>query len=122
MRFCIKINGTDFSTAFNKWGVSYYPVRVEGPNSGTSQGGSSIVDLVKVKDHFDLQGNGVPEAVYRALEKECSKTYVTAEYVRPRSGQTELVQMVPTLSAAVQIPLRVGETYYTGWTLTLEEK
>ena len=122
MRFCIKINGTDFSTAFNKWGVSYYPVRVEGPNSGTSQGGSSIVDLVKVKDHFDLQGNGVPEEVYRALEKECAKTYVTAEYVRPRSGQTELVQMVPTLSAAIQVPLRAGETYYTGWTLTLEEK
>ena len=122
MRFQIKLNGTDFSTAFHKWGVSYYPVRVEGPNGGVSQGGSTIVDLVKVKDHFELQGNSVPEAVYRALEAECVKPYVTAEYTRPGTGQTELVQMVPTLSTATQVPLREGVLYYTDWTLTLEER
>lgn len=54
MRFEIKLNGKDFSAAFNKFGCSYYPIRVEGTNSGVSQGGSAIVDLVKVKDGFIL--------------------------------------------------------------------
>ena len=122
MRFNIKINGKDFATAFNKWGISYYPVRVEGPNSGVSQGGSTIVDLVKVKDHFDLTGNGVPEDVYLALAVECSLPYVTAEYIRPRSGKKESVQMIPTLSAAARTPVREGVLYCEGWALTLEEK
>lgn len=122
MRFQIKLNGRDFSTAFNKWAVSYTPLRVEGPNSGTSQGGSVIVDLLRVKDSFALEGNAVPETVYRALMEECSGAYVTAEYIRPRTGQLELVQMIPNLSKGRQVPMRNGVSYYDGWSLTLEEK
>lgn len=52
----------------------------------------------------------------------CNGDYVSAQYIRPRTGQLETVQMIPSLSQATQVPLREGVTYYEGWTLTLEEK
>lgn len=122
MRFSLKLNGRDVSHMINKWGVTYTPIRVEGQNSGVSQGGSSIVDLLRTKDSFSLQGNGIPEADYMWLLAECANTYVTAEYKRPRTGAVESVVMIPTLSQGTQVPLREGVLYYEGWTLSLEEK
>ena len=121
-RFNIKLNGWDASAAFNKWGVSYQPVKVEGVNAGVSQGGSTIVDLVKTKDLLVLQGNGVSAETFRKISTLSRLDYVTAIYSHPETGDEVAKVMMPTLSAATRTPVRAGEVWYVGWTLTLEER
>lgn len=121
-RFNITLNGWDASFAFNKWGVSYQPVKVEGVNSGVSQGGSTIVDLVKTKDLLTLQGNGVNADTFGKLSLLARQDYVTAVYPHPETGDSVTKVMMPTLSPAIRTPVRTGEVWYEGWTLTLEER
>lgn len=121
-RFNIKLNGWDASHAFNKWGVAYQPIRVNGPNGGISMGGSTIVDLVKTKDLLVLAGNAVREADYRKICALVRLDYVTAIFEHPETGASVTRVMIPELSAANRTPLRDGETWYEGWTLTLEER
>lgn len=121
-RFNIKLNGWDASSAFNKWGVSYQPVKVEGVNSGVSQGGTTIVDLVKTKDLLTLQGNGVDAATFGKLSALARQDYLTAVYPHPETGENVTKVMIPSLSPAIRTPLRAGDVWYEGWTLTLEER
>lgn len=121
-RFNIKLNGWDASAAFNKWGVSYQPIKVTGPAQGISQGGSTIVDLLKTKDLLVLPGNGVNEATFRKISALARLDYVTAIYSHPETGEEVTKVMMPTLSAANRVPLRTEEIWYEGWTLTLEER
>ena len=48
----IKLNNVDFSGYFNIYGINPGLEKVEGPNSGVAQDGTSIIDLVDVKDTF----------------------------------------------------------------------
>ena len=121
-RFELTLNGWDASAAFNKWGVTYQPIKVEGVNSGISMGGSTIVDLVKTKDYLVLQGNSVPAETFQRISALARLDYVTATYPHPETGETVTKVMMPTLSAALRVPLRAGEVWYTDWTLTLEER
>ena len=121
-RFRMILNGVDFSTAFNKWAVQFYSIKVEGPNSGISMDGMAIIDLVSVKDHFELPGNAVPERVFQQLSTICRGAYVTAEYIHPETGQAVAKVMIPAMSAANRLPMKGHGIYYDGWTLSLEER
>lgn len=121
-RWNLKLNNIVFSTAINKWGVVYIPIKVLGQNEGTSMGGSTIVDLLKVKDKLILTGNAVPQATYSALDAVCRLDYVTAVYDHPATGQEVTKVMIPELSQGTRVPLRAGEIWIDGWTLTLEER
>ena len=121
-RFRLKLNGWDASSAFNKWGVSYQPIKVEGANSGVSQNGSTIVDVVKTKDLLTLQGNGVDASTFARLSTLARLGYVTAVYPHPETGTDVTKVMMPRLSPAIRTPVRAGEVWYEGWTLTLEER
>lgn len=120
--FQITLNGVDYSTAFNKWGVGWSPVKVTGPNQGVSQGGHIITDLLRVKDLLTLQGNDVPQSVYAALQAVCAGESVTAVFTHPATGERVSETMIASLSEAVQKPLPGGKIYLSGWTLTLEER
>lgn len=120
--FQITLNGVDYSTAFNKWGVRWSPVKVTGPNEGISQGGHVIIDLLRVKDLLTLQGNDVEQRVYSALQAVCAEGSVTAVFTHPATGKTVNETMIPTLSEAAQKPMPGGKVYLSGWTLTLEER
>ena len=121
-RWKLVINGTDFSAVINKWGVGYQPVKVHGPNEAVAMSGSTIVDLLKVKDKLILTGNAVPQATYSALDAMCRLDYVTAVYDHPATGQEVTKVMIPELSQGTRVPLRAGEIWIDGWTLTLEER
>ena len=120
--FNITLNGRDFTSAFNRWGVGWAPMKVTGPNQGISQGGSVIMDLVKVKDVLTLQGNDVLQSTYNALRTVCAADTVTATFTHPASGETVTRVMIPTLSEARQKPMHGGRVWLSGWTLTLEER
>lgn len=116
------LNGWDCSKAFDRWGASFQTKRVEGPNSGVSMGGSTIVDLVKTKDCWTLKGNGVNTETYARLSALCRHDYITAVYVHPETLQETTKVMIPSLSSAVRTPFPDGQAWFTGWTLTLEER
>jgi len=120
-RFYIELDGVDFTKAFNKWGMRYHPIKVEGAASGVSMGGSAIVDLLRVKDGITLRGNAVQEAVYRQLAAICSQAYVTASYEHPVTGNPVSKQMLATLSEANRMPMG-SKVMFDGWSLTLEER
>lgn len=121
-RFGMILNGRDISTALNKWGMTYQPIKVQGPAQGVSQGGTLIEDVVKTKDWFAFSGNAVDEETYRFLSVACGADYVTCAYERPSTGESVTVQMVATLSAANRLPMGADRVWYDGWTLTLEER
>lgn len=120
--FFIKLNGVDFTKAFNRWGVSWTPYKVVGPNQGTSQNGGIIMDLLRTKDVLTLQGNDTPQETFNTLRTICAADVVTAEYLHPASGETVKRAMVPELSSATRKPMHGGRVYLSGWTLTLEER
>lgn len=121
-KFTISLNGEDFTAAFNKWGVSWEPVKIFGPNQGTSMAGSAIVDLVAVKDCMVLQGNDILRESFSKLQQICAADYVTAVFPHPATGETVTKVMMPTLSTARRKPMHGGRVYLSGWTLTLEER
>lgn len=120
-KFSLKLDGLDCTAAIYRWGVSYQPVKVEGPASGVSQGGTVIVDLIRTKDSWTLKGNAVREDFFKQLSVICRKAYATAIYLHPETGQSVTKTVLPTLSAANR-KIMHGVVWYDGWTLSLEER
>ena len=121
-RLSMILNGWNCSHAFNKWGSSFGRIKVSGPNGGVSMGGSTILDIVKVKDCWTLVGNAVSSADYAKLAALARQDYITAQYPSPETGKVVTKVVMPTMTEATQVPIRSGETWYEGWTLTLEER
>ena len=120
-RLSVTLNGWNCSHLFNKWGIFCYDIKVEGPNSGISQGGTRIVDLVRAKDGFRLVGNSANETDYKKLRTMCRQAYVTVILRETPEDEGTPKAMIPTLSEAKRRILG-GKRYYDGWTLTLEER
>ena len=120
-KFALTLNGLDCTEAINRWGVAYQPIKVEGSASGVSQGGATIVDLIRTKDIWTLQGNAVREDFFRQLSAICRNAYATAIYPHPETGQNVTKTVLPTLSSAKRKVVR-GAIWYDGWTLSLEER
>ena len=121
-RLSVTLNGWNCSHLFNKWGTFCYDIKVEGPNSGISQGGTRIVDLVRTKDGFRLEGNSVGYEDYKRLRAMCRQAYLTAVIREIPEGEGVPKTMIPTLSEANRKVMSGGKIYYDGWTLTLEER
>ena len=121
-RLKIVLNGWDCSEAFNRRSSTFSVIKVEGPNSGVSMGGTDIIDLVSVKDRWSLTGNPLNAEDYAKLVGICSQAYVTAAYTHPETGATVTKAMVPTLSEATYSPIGASSLWYAGWTLTLKER
>lgn len=121
-RLTMILDGLDCTHAFNKKGAFYTPIKVEGPNSGESMGGTDIIDLIRVKDYWELEGNPLREADYRKILSISKRAYITAVYPDPETGLETTKVMVPTMSQATRIPFQSGELWYDGWSLTLKER
>lgn len=121
-RLSMILNGWDCSLLFNRRGVSFQQIKVEGANSGISMGGTTIVDLIRVKDYWILPGNGVSAGDYARLLSLSRNDYLSATYLSPESETLVTKTMIPTLSAATRTPFRSGKVWYEGWSLTLEER
>lgn len=120
-RFNLTLNGTDVSRMLHKWGVRYTPVKVRGPNTGVSQGGVVIEDLLRTKDAFVFQGNSVLAADYLALAQICAQPYATAVYKSPQTGLQVTRAVLLDLSEGTILPMG-DNVWYSGWTLTMEER
>lgn len=116
------LNGVDFSGRFNRYGVSAGFERVEGPNSGTAMDGTAIIDLVATKDTLDLEGNYFTQEDYAQLVVICKNAVILVTLDDPNTGEEDVTKtMIPTLSAAHQVPMR-GQLFYDGIRLTLKEQ
>lgn len=120
-RFELKLNGVDVSHMLNKWGAVYTPIKVRGPNTGISQGGLEIEDVLRIKDSFAFQGNSVQEAEYLKLSQICAQPFATAVYKCPRTGET-VPKMVRLELGGASIAHMGERVWYSGWTLTMEER
>lgn len=121
MRLSVEINRWDCSHMFNKWESYCYDIKVEGPNSGVSQAGTTIVDLVKVKDGWNLVGNRATVADFKKLRDFCRNPYISVLIGDATTDNTVEKSFIPTLSEAVRKPMH-GNVYYADWTLNLEER
>ena len=117
----IKLNNVDFSGYFNIYGIKPGLEKVEGPHSGVAQDGTSIIDLVDVKDTFELEGNGLTQEQFTALTNLCRLPYVTAVYDSSFTGQSVTKVVILTLGGSHQVPMR-GKMYYDEVQITMREK
>lgn len=118
----LMLNGVDVSKWFNIYGVNPGYEKVEGPNSGTSQGGTQIVDLVATKDSVTYEGNGMTQEAYGQLVGICKNATISVYRDDPyNAGQFLTQTMIPTLSGGHQVPMR-GQIFYDEITLTVREQ
>lgn len=117
----IQLNGVDFSGYFNIFGINPGLERVEGPNSGTAQDGTSIIDLVDTKETYELEGNGLTQAQFTQLTALCRLPTITAVLDDPFTGTSATLEVIPTLGGSHQRPMH-GQNYYDEIQLTLREQ
>lgn len=116
------INGEDFSGCFSPYSVYVNGEKVNGPNGGTSMGGSEIVDLVAVKAVLDLVSGLLTDEQYRKIVALANLDYVTVTYDNPDTGSHDTKVMIPTRGPARQIPLLGGGYAYKSMKLNLRER
>lgn len=120
-RFELTLNGVDVSRMLHKWGVRYTRVKVRGNNSGVSQGGMVIEDILRTKDYFVFRGNSVEEAEWKTLSEICAQPYATAVYKSPQTGEEAPHVVLLTLSEG-SIAHMGEKVWYSGWSLAMEER
>lgn len=116
------INGTDFSEDFSPYVPEFGLNRVEGPNSGTAQDGSAIIDLVDTKDTMEYTSSLLTEERYRLIRQIAKLATVTVQYDDPDTGEISSKTMIPSVGSAKRIPLLGGGNVYKSLVLTLTEK
>ncbi len=108
----IVINGADWTSRFNPYSVSFSYEKVQGPNGGTSMAGSTILDIVAVKDSFEITAGLLSQEDYTALMALVKQDYVTVVYDAPDTNTEKQKVMILTAGAGTQIPLRSGGYAY----------
>ena len=80
MQFNLKINGTDFSRAFNSigYGVSY--LKIEGDNGGTTLDGTLVEDVLAWKAVVNLPCIDLDEDMLSRLLTACMADSLSVEY------------------------------------------
>ena len=116
------INGTDFSNDFSPYLPEFGISKIEGPNSGTAQDGSAIIDLVDTKDEMVYTSSLLTEERYKLIRKIAKLPVVSVQYDDPDIGDLSTKIMIPSIGNAKRIPLLGGGIAYKSLVLTLTEK
>ena len=117
----IVINGIDFSKFIDDYSVELYHIKVQGPNAGTSMGGTDIFDTVKVKECFSCKTGIVMESDYRTLISMAKLDFATVQYRSQDTGENVIRRMSITAGKAKEIPLLGGGRCYKNITLDFRE-
>lgn len=115
------INGNDFSNYFSPYLPELGINRIEGPNSGTAQDGTTIVDLVNTKDTIELTSVLLTEEHYKLIRQIARLPTVTVQFDDPDAEGLKTKVMVPSVGPAKQIPLLGGGYVYKSLVLVLTE-
>ena len=117
------IDKNDLSKLFYRYGISEQAKKRYGKNGGDALSGEKIIDLLSVKKTVILTCNPMTTAEKNALSAACAADYVTLTYnANDGIDQDVTITAIPSLSAA-KTALKVGGTlYWSGITVTMEEK
>lgn len=102
----IVINGTDWTSKFNPYSAKFWYEKVQGQNGGTSMAGSTILDVIAVKENFELTAPLLTQSDYTALMDLAKQDLVTATYDGPDTNASKTKSMILTVGEGKQIPLR----------------
>lgn len=117
----IVINGVDFSNVIDAYSIEIYHIKVQGPNSGTSMGGTDIFDTVKVKECFSCKTGIVMEPDYRTLISMAKLDFATVQYKNQDTGENVVRRMTITAGRAKEIPMSGGGYCYKNIALDFRE-
>jgi hypothetical protein len=95
----IALNGIDITGMLVQTSIDIDAEKVEGKNSGTSMGGTKIVDLVDVKNVISAKTGLLTPAQYKTLRTMGNQAYITATF-KPDEDTTTTCVMIPTFGAA----------------------
>lgn len=118
----IKINGIDWTSRFNPYSVHPYHKKVQGPNSGTSMAGSTILDTVAVKSCFEITAGLLSQADYTALMALAKQDFVTVVYTDPDTNEEASRTMMLTAGKPTQLPLLGGGYMYKNIVCDFQER
>jgi hypothetical protein len=118
----IEIDGADYSDYFSPLSFDVSYDKVEGPNSGTSIGGTSILDVVKVKTILTLKTGLLTTEKFTKFTDMANNSYVTVKYDLNDTGNPVELVMIPTAGKARQVPLLGGGYVYKNIPFELREK
>ena len=123
MRFDAKINGVDFSAAFNAVGYSVTYEKREGTNGGQTQDGTLIEDILCWKAVVNLPCIDLEEAVLAELLQVCKAKEVRFEYYDLTEQKTRPIDASVTIGEATFLLEDCdGIRVYTGMAVTMREK
>lgn len=123
MQFNLKINGTDFSPAFNSvgYGVSY--LKVEGNNGGTTQDGTLVEDVLDWKAVVSLPCIDLEEDMLSSLLTACMADSLSVEYYDLKTKEIRTIDASVTMGEATFLLQDCdGVRVYTGFSISLREK
>lgn len=123
MRFDAKINGIDFSAAFNSVGYSVTYEKREGTNGGQTQDGTLIEDILCWKAVIGLPCIDLEETVLAALLQACKVKDISFEYYDPSEQKSRLINASVEIGEATFLLEDCdGIRVYTGMAVTMREK
>ena len=123
MRFDAKINGVDFSAAFNSVGYSVTYEKREGTNGGQTQDGTLIEDILCWKAVIRLPCIDLDEDVLSALLQACKAKDISFEYYDPEEQKTLPIDASVEIGQATFLLEDCdGIRVYTGMAVTMREK
>ena len=123
MRFDAKINGIDFSAAFNAVGYGVTYEKREGTNGGKTQDGTLIEDILCWKAVVNLPCIDLEEAVLAELLQVCKAKEVRFEYYDLTEQKTRPIDASVTIGEATFLLEDCdGIRVYTGMAVTMREK
>ena len=118
----VVLDGIDMSDYFSDYNVSFSVDRVEGPNSGVSMAGSTIVDLVSSKTSITLTSGIITEEQFLNIVGLVKKPHILFEIdTGGGSGSQEYV-VIPKLRKAYRVPLLGKNARYKNVELVLTER
>lgn len=118
----VVLDGIDMSNYFSDYNVSFSVDRVEGPNSGVSMAGSSIVDLVATKTSITLISGIITEEQYFNIVGLVKKSYIFAEIDTGGGGNVMNLVVIPKLRKAYRVPIMGKSARYKNAELVLTER
>ena len=123
MQFNLKINGTDFSPAFNSigYGVSY--LKIEGDNGGTTLDGTLVEDVLAWKAVVNLPCIDLEEDMLSSLLTACMADSLSVEYYDLKTKKIRSIDASITMGEATFLLQDCdGVRVYTVFAISLREK
>lgn len=122
MRLPLIIDGVDFTSVVSKYGYKPYVITRQGKNGGTMLNGDVVVDILAYKTGVSIRLNPMTGADAAAIMAAVSNPYVEATVWDVRTNSEKTATFITKISQPNLAILRSSEKWWSGITITLEEK